>query len=261
MTQASFSTLVRCLHPTISNNPVTAKFRRKSFKVLVADNYPIVCKAFKLLLSRYPEFNIVVEVTQGSIVPKLIGEVEPELILLDPEMPGLRITETIKSAKNTRKSTKIIIICSQSSSNSIRGMLEAGVDDFVFKTEDTYAILKRIQSICSEKGQEPTKKTSREDYEKQVRKLENRDLFSERKYRLSQLEYRVLSFLRGRAGKPASTSELLINIWGATIENGGTKAQVWNCIRRLRTKIEDDPGNPKYLRTIGNWGYLLEGYD
>ena len=74
---------------------------------------------------------------------------------------------------------------------------------------------------------------------------------------LTPLEFQVLAYLACRDGQPASLEELLVNVWQAPAYRGGTLAQVHNCIKRIRQKIEPDLRHPRYLCCERGWGYFL----
>lgn len=74
---------------------------------------------------------------------------------------------------------------------------------------------------------------------------------------LTPLEFKVLAYLVGRDGHPTSLEELLVNVWQAPLYRGGTLAQVHNCIKRIRQKIEPDARHPRYLCCKRGWGYYL----
>jgi DNA-binding response OmpR family regulator len=75
---------------------------------------------------------------------------------------------------------------------------------------------------------------------------------------LTPLEFAVLAYLARQQGRSVSLVELLAHVWFATPDDGGTLAQVHNCIKRLRQKIEPDPQHPRYLLSERGWGYWLQ---
>jgi two-component system OmpR family response regulator len=77
--------------------------------------------------------------------------------------------------------------------------------------------------------------------------------------RLTDLEIALLVHLARNAGRPVDAPELLQVVWGCTLSSGGTRDQVWSCIRRLRRKLGDDARQPKIVRTVRNRGYVLVG--
>ncbi len=74
---------------------------------------------------------------------------------------------------------------------------------------------------------------------------------------LSPLECKLLKCLAANANRAAPTRELLEIVWQCSSRAGGKAAQVKNCIKRLRQKIEPDPGHPRYLVTVRRGGYRL----
>jgi DNA-binding winged helix-turn-helix (wHTH) protein len=78
-----------------------------------------------------------------------------------------------------------------------------------------------------------------------------------RQVRLTKLEFRVLSYLAARVGCVVSLEELLSEVWNTSTTAGGTTAQVKNCIRRLRLKIEPLPSQPIYIVTVFGHGYMM----
>ncbi len=78
-----------------------------------------------------------------------------------------------------------------------------------------------------------------------------------RQLRLSKTELRVLLYLAQRAGRAVPTAELLTAVWGSSVPASGTANRVKSCIRRLREKIELDPGHPHYILTVRGGGYLI----
>ena len=79
-----------------------------------------------------------------------------------------------------------------------------------------------------------------------------------RRIHLTPLEFDLLAYLAGREGCPVSPEELLERVWHAPSYRGGTLAQVHNCIKRIRQKIEPDVKHPRYLLCERGWGYWLQ---
>ncbi len=75
---------------------------------------------------------------------------------------------------------------------------------------------------------------------------------------LTPLEFKVMAYLAGRPSQATSLNDLLAIVWSASPDQGGTLAQVHNCIKRIRQKIEPDPQHPRYLLSERGWGYWLQ---
>jgi tetratricopeptide (TPR) repeat protein len=73
---------------------------------------------------------------------------------------------------------------------------------------------------------------------------------------LTELEARLLSHLADRAGRPVPREELLMAVWG--LSGGELTRCVDTAVRRLRTKVEVDPGQPRHLLKVHGMGYRLD---
>ncbi|MEW6568114.1 MAG: winged helix-turn-helix domain-containing protein [Chloroflexota bacterium] len=74
---------------------------------------------------------------------------------------------------------------------------------------------------------------------------------------LTPLEFRLVRELATHRDRAVCVDDLLRTVWGCSLSAGGTRAQVASCIKRLRRKVEPDPGNPRYLQSVRGWGYRL----
>jgi DNA-binding response OmpR family regulator len=74
--------------------------------------------------------------------------------------------------------------------------------------------------------------------------------------RLTQLEFRLLQLLVANAGHTLPTERLTTHVWGR--RGTGDRQMLKQLVHRLRRKLEADPAEPRYLRTISGIGYLLE---
>ena len=74
---------------------------------------------------------------------------------------------------------------------------------------------------------------------------------------VTPLEFKLLAYLADNTDRLVSIAELLEAVWISTLDRGGTQAQVYNCIKRIRRKIEPDLQCPQYLCCVRGWGYCL----
>jgi DNA-binding response OmpR family regulator len=75
---------------------------------------------------------------------------------------------------------------------------------------------------------------------------------------LSSLEFRLLAYLARDVGRVIPTSEVLEAVWGASARKGGTLEPVKGWMKRLRSKIEPLPHEPRYIKSIRGRGYVLK---
>lgn len=77
---------------------------------------------------------------------------------------------------------------------------------------------------------------------------------------LTGLEVKLLAHLASCRGRPVPMDDLMTSVWGSPFAHGGTPDQVYSCIRRLRRKIEPDPGHPQYIVSVWGVGYMMAAW-
>jgi len=176
----------------------------------------------------------------------------PDLILLDimlPDADGLDICKSIRANIGLVHVPIIFLTARASEADRIVG-LELGANDYIVKPFSIRELIARIkvhfrphivpQRILKAGGLEVDRTACR------VR-LDGREL------QLTATEFRLLEFLMSRPGVVYSREQLLDSVWGH--DRAVTDRTVDVYILRLRQKIESDPANPAYLRSVRGFGY------
>ena len=176
----------------------------------------------------------------------------PDLIILDIMLPKLNGFEVCKELRMRGMNIPIIILSARAQeSDKILG-LELGADDYVTKPFSPRELLTRVKTVLRRV--------------EMVGKVENTFTFGDvkidfRKFqaqkgskeiKLTAAECKILKLLVASPGEPVSRHRILSEIW--TDEDVTTRTvdtHIWN----LREKLEDDPGNPKYIVTVHRIGY------
>ena len=187
-----------------------------------------------------------------------IKKFPPDLLVLDlmlPRLPGLEVFKEIRRDQQLNKLPVLMLTARGEEADRVLG-LELGADDYVTKPFSPRELAARVKALL--RRMEPP-----EDTEKPI---EVGDLFIDPSaYRLtragtqiplSTLEFRLLYFLASRPNKVFSRGQLLDAVWGT--ERFVTPRSVDVYIRRLREKIEADPEEPVYLKTVRGAGYIFE---
>lgn len=185
----------------------------------------------------------------------LIKTVNFDLALLDLSLPdgnGYDICREIKARSNT---PVIFLTACDDEANVVMG-LDMGADDYVAKPFRLRELLSRIKSVLRRSGQgEDDRQEIRYKnlviHTKQAKVLKNdSEIF------LTALEYRLLLTFAGSIGRVFSRSQLMEGIWdiAGNFVNDNTLTVY---IKRLREKIEDDPQNPEYIKTVRGLGYRM----
>jgi len=178
-------------------------------------------------------------------------ELHPDLVILDIMMPGMDGYETCRRLRELSGVPVIMLTALTSLESVVRGF-GAGADDYVKKPFDFQELEMRIQALLKRAQPDPSPRVY-DDGRLRV------DLRAGQVYRdgervhLSPTEFRLLRALVSRQGCVVSHEELLKEVWGESY--GDAVAELSLYIRYLREKLEDDPGEPEYIRTEWGRGY------
>jgi len=180
----------------------------------------------------------------------------PDLILLDvmlPRLDGFEVCRRIR--ENDRKTPIIMLTAREEETDKVFG-LDLGADDYITKPFSVRELQARVKAnIRRTDANDEEQSENRPDG--LVIDKERFDVFiNGRSAELTQREFELISFLAASPGKVFSREELLHDVW--QYEYFGDLRAVDVAVRRLREKIEDDPGQPRYVNTKRGVGYYFE---
>ncbi len=221
--------------------------------VLVADDEPRITKLVALTLQE--EGFRVVAASGGEEALRKAEEVRPDIVLLDIVMPDLDGIEVMRQLREWRPVPVILLTAKGATSDKAKG-LDLGADDYIAKpfhpdelAARVRAVLRRASGVAPGAGIVAFQDIEI-DLERRLLKKAG-ELVP-----LSRTEWLLLQHLAAHAGKVVLHSELLTKVWGPEYRDDLQYLRVW--ISRLRQKLEDNPGEPQYIRTVQGIGYILE---
>lgn len=180
---------------------------------------------------------------------------EPDVVLLDvmlPGMDGLAVCTRIRE----RGDLPIIMVTARAEPNEVIAGLEAGADDYVTKPVDAGELGARIRALLRRvrTGDADTPAVA-ELGDLSVRVAEGRVLRGDEEVPLTKTEFRLLCALVLAGGAVVTREQLLERVW----EYGyfGDTRLLDVHVRRLRRKIEPDPGQPTHVVTVRGVGYRV----
>ena len=184
---------------------------------------------------------------------------EYELVILDIMLPGMDGLEVCRRIREKKRSMPILMLTAKSEEfDKVLG-LELGADDYLTKPFSIRELIARIKSIIRRVN---TLREEKTDTEEPV-ELEFADLkinLEKRKVtlrgktiELTAKEFDLLALFASHPGKAYTRENLLNIVWG--YQFSGYDHTVNSHINRLRSKIESDPSNPKYIKTVWGVGY------
>ncbi len=184
-----------------------------------------------------------------------------DLIILDLMLPGIQGIELCRILRNDPKTARIPIIMLTAKSEELDKILglEMGADDYMTKPFSPRELIARVKALLRRTSSSQLEETS----SARVLKIGEIEIDRERytvtargkPVKLSATEFKLLLYLAERKGKVFSREQLLDAVWSD--ESFVEPRTVDVHIRRLRSQIEDDPANPKYIKTLRGIGYFF----
>jgi DNA-binding response OmpR family regulator len=180
-----------------------------------------------------------------------------DAIVLDIMLPGIDGFEVARTIRARADYTPILMLTARGRPEDVLSGFEAGTDDYLPKPFDLNIFFARIKGLL--RRQEWTKKqaspaTDRFVVNGKTIDFENLEVASDEGVtHLTLMEMKLLRFLIENEGRTVSRKTILEDVWNLQ-EDTDTRA-IDNFIVRLRKYLEDDPANPKIVRTVRGVGY------
>lgn len=119
------------------------------FHVLIADDHPLFRKGLRALLSATPDIVIVGEATTGQEAVELAAELQPDVILMDLQMPGINGVEATRQILHTSPHIRILVVTLFEDDASVFTALRAGARGYVLKDAQEEEMLRAIRAVGS----------------------------------------------------------------------------------------------------------------
>jgi two-component system, OmpR family, KDP operon response regulator KdpE len=222
-------------------------------KILVVDDDPQIRRVMKATLVGHNYE--VIEARTGEDALEKIPPEQPNLVLLDLNMPGMGGLETCQAIRAT-SDIPVIILSVRNTEKDKVAALDAGADDYVTKPFSIEELLARIRAALrrsSPEGGPAAFHSEKLDIDFQTRRVHVRG----KDVRLTPKEFELLRHLVANAGKPVTHRELLQAVWGPDYGDEPEYLRVF--VNQLRKKIEANPAKPLYILTEPWVGYRFAG--
>lgn len=226
-------------------------------RVLVVDDEKLIVKGIKFSLE---QDDMQVDCAyDGEEALNLARQTEYDMVLLDVMLPKLTGFDVCQQIREFSNMPIIMLTAKGEDMDKILG-LEYGADDYITKPFNILEVKARIKAIMRRNSKKP-------EVSEPVRKKISGDLsidcdsrrvyIAGREVNLTAKEFDVLELLVFNPNKVYSRENLLKTIWGSDYPGDVRTVDVH--IRRLREKIESNPGEPKYIHTKWGVGYYFQG--
>ena len=198
------------------------------------------------------------EVAVANTGPDALAEFDragADIVLLDLMMPGLPGTEVFRQLR-LRGSVPVIMLTARDTEVDKVVGLELGADDYVTKPFSHRELVARMRAVLR-RGQDTELLPDVLEAAGVRMDVERHEVsVNGQRIKLALKEFELLEMLLRNAGRVMTRGQLIDRIWGSDYV-GDTKTLDVH-IKRLRTKVESDPANPRYLITVRGLGYKFE---
>lgn len=181
----------------------------------------------------------------------------PDLILLDLMLPGMSGVDVCREIR-TRSNVPIIMVTAKDSEVDKVVGLEIGADDYVVKPYSTRELLARIKAVLR-RGAVPDSNETRSVLEAGPVRLDTERhavTVNGQPVTLPLKEFELLEYLMDNTNRVLTRGQIIDRVWGSNYY-GDTKTLDVH-VKRIRSKIEPDPANPKFIITVRGLGYKFE---
>ena len=223
--------------------------------VLVVDDEPTIAEVVSCYLRRAGYATEIA--SDGVRAVDAAAASSPDLVVLDAKLPrldGLEVMRRLRVGDQTRPAV-IMVSGKVGESDRILG-LRLGADDYVVKPFSPAELVARVDAVMRRIGRGAAADEKLVAGGVEIDPEARRVHVEGHEVRFTQREFDLLLFLARNPGRVFTRDELMRAIWQYSFYTDTSTVTVH--IRRLRAKIESDPADPRYLKTVWGLGYRFE---
>lgn len=229
-------------------------------KILIADDERDICEAVRKIVERAG--HTCFAVLDGALAMEAFERERPDVVILDVMMPEVNGFELCRQLRERDARAPIIMLSAKSDIVDKGVGFAAGCDDYIAKPFNSQELAMRIEAqlrrarLATAGDEVPRRNRSVVRLgDMEVRLKRNEVLVHGRYVNLTPKEFQIIAFLANHAGEVFSAQDIMANVWGEAYRPDSASIAVF--VRKIRSKIEDDPAKPRYLQTVWREGYRL----
>lgn len=224
-----------------------------STRILAVEDDERIRTAVKLALE--DEGWVVAEASTGEDALTSFQREPADVVLIDIMLPGIDGFEVCRSIRRI-SDVPIVMVTARADTHDVVAGLEAGADDYLTKPFAPKELSARIRALLRRARTSEVSSPHLRFGDLEIVPEEGVVRRNGRDVHLTKTEFRVLVELAQSPGRVFSREVLLERIWGYGYFGDGRLVDVH--VRRLRTKVEADPANPRHVVTVRGLGYKLQ---
>jgi len=220
-------------------------------RILVVEDDPAILRGLSDNLKL--ESHDVLTAADGEAAYRLIGEAQPDLIVLDLMLPKLSGYELCRKLRSEGVTTPILMLTARGEEADRVLGLDLGADDYVTKPFSVRELMARVRALLRRtQSSSPLPDELRfGDVTVDFRSYEAKK--GDDPVEMTPKEYQLLRVLASRSGEVATREELLAEVWG--YETLPQTRTVDNHVASLRAKLEPDRPGGQHIQTVHGVGY------
>lgn len=229
-------------------------------KILIADDERDICEAVRKIVERAG--HTCFAVLDGALAMEAFERERPDVVILDVMMPEVNGFELCRQLRERDARVPIIMLSAKSDIVDKGVGFAAGCDDYIAKPFNSQELAMRIEAqlrrarLATAGDEVPRRNRSVVRLgDMEVRLKRNEVLVHGRYVNLTPKEFQIIAFLANHAGEVFSAQDIMADVWGEAYRPDSASIAVF--VRKIRSKIEDDPAKPRYLQTVWREGYRL----
>ena len=196
------------------------------------------------------------EADSGEKAMAMLRSFRPDVTVLDLMLPGISGFEVCRQIRKMMPETFVIMLTAKAQDTDKILGLELGADDYLVKPFNPFELIARIKAILRRRTHFEVRKKVLQCGYLCLDIMANKFFKKGVEIELTPTEFALLKMFMENQGKALKRNEILNVVWG---ENyfGDTKTLDVH-IRRLREKLEKNPSEPDYIKTVWGSGYRLQ---
>jgi two-component system, OmpR family, response regulator ResD len=193
----------------------------------------------------------------GREALRLAASRRPDLVVLDLMLPGLDGLEVMRRLHVKLPQVAVILLTAKGEASDRVVGLRRGADDYVVKPFSPAELVARVDAVLRRHDPRFDEEPAPLEFDAlRIEPAARRVLVDGAEAPLTQREFELLLFLAEHPGRVFSRDQLMEAVWQHTFWTDATTVTVH--VRRLRAKIESDPGQPRFIQTVWGVGYRFQ---
>ncbi len=228
----------------------------QKISVLIIEDEKSICDFISKTLNSH-EYKVTIANNGKDGLTNITSQL-PDLVLLDLGLPDMDGLEVIRETRRW-SSLPIIVISARIQEKEKVAALDAGADDYITKPFGTFELLARIRTAIRHSAKNVANPTNVNrpykagdlmiDFEKRLVTIAGVEVH------LTRVEYKIVSLLAQNSGRVMTYDTLIDQVWGPYADDNNRILRV--NMANIRRKLEENPGEPKYIFTELGVGYRM----